>query len=286
MSKFSAIAKSVKDLLQKPFSFDNKVELKTKAANGTTYISDVSIAEDGSAAANINVQAKHGSFSVDKLTVGTEKKITGEFSFAEAAPSTDLSFKFTDGSRASGAKTTASLGATYKAGDFGVFTVDVDALEGPNFEFSDLLKYNGVLAGASAKFTTNFLGGDKAPAFSFSSFLLGYQTADYTVFAQATGALDSVDVGLTQSASDKLTAGFLTTVSLKDTKSPKVLIGGQYKLDADTTVSATADAAAKFSFAYKQKLSSTSTVTFNTQVDALNLASDNHKFGVTLNLTN
>ncbi len=66
----------------------------------------------------------------------------------------------------------------------------------------------------------------------------------------------------------------------------KVLIGGQYKVDADTTVSATADQCAKFSFAYKQKLSAFSTVTVNSQVDALNLASDNHKFGITLNLTN
>jgi hypothetical protein len=78
----------------------------------------------------------------------------------------------------------------------------------------------GLLAGASAKVTTSFLGGDKAPSFAFSSFLLGYQTDSYTVFAQTGNCVDSVDVGLTHTASDKLTAGFLTTLSLKDTKSP------------------------------------------------------------------
>lgn len=76
------------------------------------------------------------------------------------------------------------------------------------------------MAGASAKVTTSFLGGDKAPSFAFSSFLLGYQTDSYTVFAQTGNCCDSVDVGLTHTASDKLTAGFLTTLTLKDTKTP------------------------------------------------------------------
>jgi Eukaryotic porin len=66
----------------------------------------------------------------------------------------------------------------------------------------------------------------------------------------------------------------------------KVTFGGSYKVDDATTVYAAADEAAKVSFAYKQKLNSFATVSLSAQVDSLNLASDNHKFGVTVNLTN
>lgn len=58
-----------------------------------TFTTDASIGADGAAAANINVTGKHGAFSVDKLAVGTDKKIIGEFSLGAVAPGTDLNFK-------------------------------------------------------------------------------------------------------------------------------------------------------------------------------------------------
>jgi hypothetical protein len=293
MSKYSGLVKSVKDLLQKPFSYDNKVELKTKAANGTTFIADASITADGSAVANINATAKQGAFSVDKLTVGTEKKITGEFTYAGAAKNTDLTFKFTDGSRASGAKTTASVGAVYTNATLGVVTVDADALEGPNFEVTALREYKGFLLGAQTKIATSLLGGgDKKAAaagpvaFTECGTILGYRTPDFTVFGQSNKCCETLDVGLVHTASPSLTAGFLATLNFKDNKAPKVTFGGSFKVDDATTVYSTVDEGAKVSFAYKQKLNSFATVGVSTQVDALNLASDNHKFGLTLNLTN
>jgi len=282
MSKLADLSKAVTDLISKPFSFDNKVELKTKAANGATFTSDVSIVEDGSAAAKITFGGKQGKFSVDKLVVGTDKKITGEFTFAEAAPGADLTFKFTDGTRASGGKTTAKIGGSYKNPDFGTYTVDVDALEGPVIDLSGLVNYQGVLAGASAKVTV----GGKADPIALSSILLGYKTADYTVYASTPDLGGTVDLGLVQTASSTITAGFSASVSLKESKAPKLTLGGSYKVDSDATVFAAADATAKFSFAYKQKLNPSATITVNTQIDAQNLASDNHKFGLTLNLTN
>ncbi len=61
--------------------------------------------------------------------------------------------------------------------------------------------------------------------------------------------------------------------------------GGSYKLDSDTTVHATADHEAKVSLAYKQKLNSFATLALNGQVDAADLGSDKHKFGLTLSLS-
>jgi voltage-dependent anion channel protein 2 len=289
MSKYSSVLKNVKDLLQKPFSYDNKVELKTKASNGTTFTTDASIGADGAAAANINVTGKHGAFGVDKLAVGTDKKIIGEFSLGAVAPGTDVNFKFTDGSRAAGAKTTASVGLVYTNDALGVATVDADALEGPNFDITLLKNYKGFLLGVQTKVNTTFLGGDKskgAVSFGDCGGILGYTTPDYTLFTQCNKCGEAVDIGLTHNASSKLTAGFLATLACKDKKAPKVAFGGSYKLDDTTTVFGTADEAAKLSFAYKQKLNTFATLTVSTQIDAVNLASDNHKFGLQLNLTN
>jgi hypothetical protein len=58
-----------------------------------SFTTDASILADGSAAANINVTGKSGKFSVDKLAVGTDKKIIGEFSLGDVFTRTDANFK-------------------------------------------------------------------------------------------------------------------------------------------------------------------------------------------------
>jgi hypothetical protein len=60
-----------------------------------TFTADSSIsAEKETASGNLKVEFKHGAFSVDKLTVGTDRKVIGEFTLADAAPRTDLLFKY------------------------------------------------------------------------------------------------------------------------------------------------------------------------------------------------
>jgi voltage-dependent anion channel protein 2 len=307
MSKYSGLLKGVKDLLQKPYNYDNKVELKQRASNGVTFTSDATIPAEGPAVANINVTGKHGNFSVDKLTVGTEKKLIGEFTFAEAAPKTDVNFKFTDGTHASGVKSSATVGAVFPCPITGAtWTVDAETLEGPNVDFTFLGKYKSFLYGGSLRVNSSFLpplaadGGkgeskkdDKVPALvSLGPWgeVIGYQADDYTLFAQTKFnklSCQTVDFGLTVKATPELTSGFLVSTSCKDAKAnTSVLFGGSYAVDAATTVYSTVDDSAKVSFAYKQKLNTLATVTVSSQVDALNLASDNHKFGLTLNIAN
>ena len=79
------------------------------------------------------------------------------------------------------------------------------------------------LLGAQGKVNTTLLGGDKtksAVALGDCSDLVGYTTDDFTVFAQVNKWGESVDLGLTHVASSSLTAGFLASVSLKDSKAP------------------------------------------------------------------
>jgi hypothetical protein len=295
MSKYSSVFKNAKDLLTKPFTYDNKVEVKTKAANGAVFTSDAAIKGDGSAAANVKVAYKHSdNFSVEKLAIGSSKKIEGEFKLANAAPGTDATFKFTEGSRAASASNDATLGVVYKSSGSvnAVFTADAELVNGPNFDFSALFNFNGVLVGGATSVNTTFAkagdakDSDKSVAVADYNALLGYRTDDFTLAAQTTKALSHVDVSLLHNASDSVTAGFIASFDRAGGSKPfGFTVGGTYKVDSDTSVSGTADSAGKVSLAYKQKLNSLATLTTSGQVDALQLGSDNHKFGLSLSLS-
>jgi len=286
MSKYSSILKSVTDLLDKPFSYGNKVELKTKTANGVTFTSDATVS--GKAAANLKVEYKHGNVSIDKLTVGTDKKIVGEFTVTEALKNTDATFKFTDGTRADAKDIKAAVGATVKAGDLGVYTVDAEVLDGPAFDFTGLVSYKSFLVGGTAKVNTTFLGEQKADGSAIAlgnlGVLAGYRGADFTLAAQTKKNFEAVDLSVVHAASDKLTSAALVTFPLAG-GAVNFKFGGAYKVDSDTTLNATADHDAKVSLAYKQRLNSTATLAVSGQVAAAELGSDKHKFGLTLTLS-
>jgi hypothetical protein len=285
--KYASVLKGAKDLLQKPFSFDNKVELKTATSTGAVFTADSSISgKDGSASGNLKVEYKKDSFSIDKLSVGTDKKVVGEFTLAEGVPNTDFTFKFSDGSRAADAEITASVGAVYKSADWGTYTVDADVLNGPSADVTGLLNFKNFLLGGSVRLNTAF-GGDAAPvSIGDTGLLVGYKTGDFTAAVQETNC-QVVDVSVVHKASMTTTAGFLASVPCcKETKKATTFtFGGSYKVDDSTTINAAADSAGKVSVAYKARLSALATVTASAQVDAANLGGDAHKLGLTLQLT-
>uniref|UniRef100_A0A7R9VX27 Porin domain-containing protein n=1 Tax=Pseudictyota dubia TaxID=2749911 RepID=A0A7R9VX27_9STRA len=290
MQRYSKVLKDAKDLLSKPHSFDQKAEIKTTASNGTAYTGTVSISDkDGSASAAVKAEAKSSTFSVDKVEVTSGKTLAGEFSLKEAAPNTKFSFKFTDGSRASDADITASVGVEYTVPDAGVVTVDANVVGGPTFDFSGLFDYEGVLAGASASVAASSGDGDekKGPAVTDANVLLGYRTGDYTLAASTTKWLSVVNVSLVHKASKDLKAGFVASFPRSGDKGTfDIAVGGEYKLDNDTTVSSAANSKGTVSLTYKQRLNGFATVSASGQVDAMQLGSDNHKFGLTLQLGN
>jgi len=287
MSKFADLSKAVKDLLIKPFNYERKIEFKNKAADGVTFVADAKLS-DKSAVATLTVSGKAHGFSIDKLSVGTDKKIVGEYVITEAARNTDITMKFSDGSRTAGVDTTVTVGTVFRSADFGTYTIDADVITGPVFSLSGLYKYCNFLVGGSTKIGASFLGEDKkvkAGEFADCSVALGYKVDDFTVYVQSNKHCESVDFALIHAASPSLTAGFTSTLFRKDATKPfAVTFGGSYKVDDNTTVHATADQAATVSFAYKQKLSSNATVTVSSQIDAVKLAEP--KFGLTLSLSN
>lgn len=319
MSAFSGFSKTVSDLLSKPFSFDNKVELTTKSSNGLSFVADASVAESGPKA-NVTVKGKVGAVTVDKFTYGTEKKAVAEFKVPQIIANTEGTLK----SSCAGGVGSVTLGAKYESADLGTFVIEEVVTKGPSAELSFLKSFSGVFVGASAKLNLNLYDISKlgctaaaaAPAaaiakaeskkgegkteakkaekeaapFGLSGLILGYKASDYTVFAQTKGpsGLDTVDIGLTFDAAP-LSAGISASVPITKAKpddAVSVLFGGSYKVDKDTTVFAAVNQKAVVSFAYKQKLNSLATVTVNSQVDAGKIAGDDHKFGLTLSLSN
>jgi hypothetical protein len=62
--------------------------------------------------------------------------------------------------------------------------------------------------------------------------------------------------------------------------------GAAYKAAADTTVTTKVTSGGKIAASYAQQVSPLAKLTFATEVDAANVASDDHKFGILLNITN
>jgi len=289
MSKLADLSKAIQDLLVKPFSFDNKFEFKTKASNGVSFAVDAKQSDKGTVS-TLTLSGKNDSgFSVDKFVVSSEKKINGEFLLSNFAANTDVTFKFADGSKTAGVDTTATVGGVLRT-DIGTFGVDAEVITGPVFTFSALLKYGGYLFGTSAKYGLGFLGEDKKVKpgkCADQSVLLGYKADDFTVYLQGakTEKGDTVEFSLKHDASSQLTAGFTSTLFLKDATKPLgVTFGGSYKIDDNTTVFGTTTEAAVVSLAYKSKVNQYATVTVSSKFDAAKLA--DQKFGLTLSLTN
>jgi hypothetical protein len=112
----------------------------------SSHATHASAPSPAAASASLKLEGASGNFRVDKFAIGTDKKIAGEFSLADAFPGTKVTFKATDGSRAAGADAiTAVLGAEYKAASGNAtVTADVDAIKGA-VDATALTAYNGFL---------------------------------------------------------------------------------------------------------------------------------------------
>lgn len=280
MSKYADVIKGAKDLLSKTFNYNTKVEVKSNTSNGVTFTSETVLAKPASSFLKAEFAA--GSFKVDKLQVGTDKKVTGEFSLAEAFPNTKLSFKATDGSRASGADAiTASLGAEYRAPNV-VATVDVDALK-YGVDTTVCASRNNVLLGSSAKFAM-------ADGFKVADFggLVGYKTKEYTFAVQAekkcsvlTAAFyQTVSPVTTLAAVAKFPAAFKASAA-----DAEIEAGLAYKADANTTITGKVGSNGRVAFSYAQQVSALTKLTLATEINAANVSGDDHKFGLALNIT-
>lgn len=289
---FEDYAQSVKDLLVVPYEFEKKVSLSTVASNGARFTTVASVADAGKSCASLTGAGVVGPLRVDWLKVSTTKKIEGKLTVPALAPNTSASFCFTDGSRAAGVDVEATGTVKYSSSDLGNWQVDVNPLTGPTVKISAIKSFSGFLVGAAGRVTAGLYGVDaKTPtiAGSMLSALVGYKAPDFTLYAQSRGetCVEALSIGLTHFASPCLTTALAATLPVaKGGDLAAIQFGGSYQLDVATTVYGAIDQDANVSLAYKQVLSKYATITLSSQVQANNFASDNHKFGLTLSLSN
>jgi len=247
-----------------------------------TYTAEAVVQDKGKAKASLKAEFARGNLKCEKLSLNHENKIETEFSLVEAIPKTKLTFKATDGSRASGAEAvTAKIGLERKDAN-SVATLDFDALN-YNADLTAVVSYNKFLIGAQATASM----GKGAPAVSDYNVLLAYKDSETIAGVQTSKKLSNVTVAYHQVVNGDLSAAAKASFPLasKPSGSTDLEFGVGYKAAKDTVVNAKVSAAGKVSISYAQTISSLTKVTFATELDAANIGSDNHRFGMLLNVT-
>lgn len=225
---------------------------------------------------------------VDKLQISSDDKIAVELSNSTAIPDTKLSFKGTDASRAAGAGgIAASVGAEYKkAGFVGTFDLNVIDTAVLPAEATATFTYTGFTIGGQVK--TGLL---KRESVEFDA-LFAYKNKSTTAGIQTSKSLANATASIYQAVNPELTvagqADFPLFTDKAAGKAPgkvAVQVGLAYKLSADATAHVKANQAGKVSASYAHVLSPLAKLSLATELDAANLASDDHKFGIQLALS-
>jgi len=285
-SVFGDVIKPTADFFKKTFSFDNKVELKSTAPNGVTITAAGGITAKGTGVASLQGECKTGSIHVNKLAIDSAGVVDAEFGLPNLAAGTSATFALKDGTRASGAASSAKIGVKTLQ-DLGVNTgvkLDVDAVKGVA-DASVLFNHGQFMLGASTSLDAHLAdksgvevtGYDAVVAMHQDGTRFGVQTAKK--FAQATAFVHS-------KASSTVTLAGQATFGLKPAaaKPVNVAFGATYLWDDATKVSGALDDAGNVKLAYNLAVSPKATLNVYGEVKALDIAGDAHRFGTKLSL--
>lgn len=278
---FKDIGKKCSDLLSKDFKVsENKVEVKTKTANGVAFTPVATKTDDKFAG---SLAAKYGfPFATAEATLKTSGVVETSIESTKLAPGL-----------------TATLDvATPVPGKAGFLASGKATLDYKQELFSAKATYDWIKGDAACSLSTAAMGttmGCDAAYSTSKSALTKYAVAaeyaqkDYTVAASLTEAVGKPN-GSTymgsyfHSVSSALQVG--TEVKKAGDKDVALAFGCMYKLDKATTVKGKVDADGIISTSYKQVISPISTLTIAAQIDTVNLSqSSKHKMGFALNLT-
>lgn len=283
MSKYADILKNASDLLSKAYKFDHKVEVNTKTTDGVTFKASGTLGASGFAS-ELDAKFSKSNLSFDKIRVGTDGVVKGEMTLSGLADGLDVTFQAEEGTSSSTAAGKAVFGLDYTNADFGRIRANVDVVNGPVVNADALFKYEGFLVGGAVQMNTN-LSADKKEAKGFDvedyNVALGYGGDDFSCGVQTSKKLQSLKGGYYQKINGDAKAAATFNYGRGD-GSWCVAMGGSYQLSDDTSVQGKVCSGGSVSAAYVQKFNSAVTLTAATQVDATQLGSDNHKFGLKL----
>lgn len=269
-----------------------RVEAPTVLEQQLVYLSPLSFPN----AAAVSVKSEGmvvgvSSIKADKVAVDTAGRVEGVFSLSEAFKGTKLTFTLVDAQRTSDDdKHAVKLSAEHKA-TWGTIFAEADLLK-YNLAVTTLSGAEGVLVGASLDYSLSGGLKDYSP-------LLGYSAKGITVGLVASKGkgkeskpCDTLELSYFQKASAQvdLAANFKAPTSPKGLSGVTVAFGGAYKYSADATLSAklAADAESgtrRLAIALAQQVSPLAKITFSADLNANDIAKDDHKMHVALALS-
>lgn len=277
---FKDLSKTAENVLKDDYDFSRKLKIKSKASNGVSFTTEGQLNANKSILAKVSGGFTHGASGVvfKKLQITTQGRVVTEAELPNVlTKGLTLSFKLEDGSVAknASARQVGVLGAEYKQ---------------PSFS-----------ANAEADFVSNTVSA--AGVIAQGNFSVGGQTAfnidksqltQHNVGVSYTGA-DFVTSVVTKKNFAALQGSFHHHLSHNtvyaavldyDLKSASntLVVGGRYKVDADTTYIGKIDSDGFLSLASIQKVRPYVALTTSVHVDAKNFEGDSHKFGLGLTL--
>jgi len=280
-TRYGDLPKKATNLLTDDYNFDRKFKLVTKSGSGVTFTSEGTLAPKKVDAKLTAKFAPAPGVSVDKLQLTSAGRIIAESTFKNVVKSTDVVVKVQDGA---GKSPNGELEVKHTAPKF---TVDaaVDVVQGPSLTVSGTVApVDKWVVGATVKYNTNY-DAKKDPVFEDYGVTVAHQTADATLALATKSKLSALSLTAYVEPSDVAQVAFQADASLKsDAKLGDVTlaVGGLYVLDKDSKVQAKVDSKGLVSANYHVNIRPGVKGVASVQIDALQIAGDSHKFGLSL----
>jgi len=280
-TRYSDVPKKATNLLTDDYNFDRKFKLVSKSASGISFTSEGTLApKKVDAKLTVKFSPAPG-VSVDKAQITSAGRVVGEATFKGVVKNTDVVVKVQDGA---GKAPSGEVEVKYTAPKF---TIDstIDVVQGPSLTLAGTVApVDKWVVGATAKYNTN-LDAKKDPVFEDYGVTIAHQTSDATLALATKSKVSAVSLTAYVEPSDVAQVAFQADASLKsDAKLADVAlaVGGVYVLDKDSKVQAKVDSKGIVSANYHITLRPNVKGIASAQVDALQIAGDNHKFGLSL----
>lgn len=277
MFKYGDLIKDASDLLSKRYKYNRRVKFVAKSGDGVKFTTEGTLGSKGFES-KLKAEFSRGAFVVDKLEVASAGTLDGEFKLVDFQ-GVDLSFKAHESLRTAGTLSKGVLGVTYK-NDSTRVDAEVDVINGPTAKAAAMFGYDAFRVGATGTFNA------KSGGLSDYGVALGYRGNGFNAGARTTNKFGNVEAGLFQEVNSKCTfaatASFAVPKGDAETDPWAVSLGGAYKLDGGASVQASVDSNGNVGGNYETTVAGGVTLGVAASIDATNLGSDKHKFGLGL----
>lgn len=290
MVKFGDYGKDAKDLLGSDwYSYDNKLKVKSKTANGVTFTTEVAISGSTAKAGKISAQFKPvDGITIKKLQATTAGTLLGEASLEGVTDGLKFTVKIQEGKVGGKDNDVGDLTIDYKQSGFEANS-KIDVINGPSVTQSLSVNFDSFLVGGSASYNT---GVDAPHSAGLTKYSVGagYTDSDFKAAVNANGkpgkdgAKWGVDVSYFQNFSPEINIAAI--LGIKDVQAPKpsLDVGFTNKIDSESTVAGKVNTSGVLSFGYSQKINNSITLLTSAQVDGTKFTEDSsdHKLGMFL----